>query len=89
MTNRVLTRREVLVRGGMLAGAAAVARPGGAVPLLKEHAYAAAGSLPAPEASQAAAADERFVYAIADAVVAKYDRGTGERLEVSKGRRST
>jgi hypothetical protein len=39
----------------------------------------------APEAFQAAAADERFVYAIANRVVAKYDRETGERVTVSTG----
>jgi hypothetical protein len=42
-------------------------------------------TLPAKEANQAAAADERFVYAIASAVVGKYDRATGERLAVSTG----
>lgn len=41
--------------------------------------------LPAAEANQAAAADERFVYAIDNAVVAKYDRRTGERLAISTG----
>ena len=34
-------------------------------------------SVPAPEANQAAAADERFVYAIDNSQVAKYDRATG------------
>ncbi len=41
--------------------------------------------LAAPEAHQAAAADERFVYAIASRQVAKYDRETGKRIAVSKG----
>ncbi len=39
----------------------------------------------APEANQAAAADERFVYAIDNAVVAKYDRQTGQRVARSTG----
>jgi len=39
----------------------------------------------APEAHQAAAADERFFYAIANRVVAKYDRETGTRVAVSTG----
>jgi hypothetical protein len=43
------------------------------------------GTLPAAEANQAAAADERYVFAIASAVVGKYDRVTGERLAVSTG----
>lgn len=48
-------------------------------------AYVRIGELPAPEANQAAAADEHFVYAIDSAVVAKYDRATGKRLAVSTG----
>jgi hypothetical protein len=42
-------------------------------------------SLPAAEAHQAAAAEERFVYAIASEKVAKYDRKSGERVAVSTG----
>jgi hypothetical protein len=39
----------------------------------------------APEAVQAAAADESYFYAIANAVVAKYDRRNGQRLAISTG----
>ena len=39
--------------------------------------------LAAPEAVQAAAVDERFVYAIASREVAKYDRTSGKRVAVS------
>jgi hypothetical protein len=46
------------------------------------------GRLSAAEATQAAVADERFVYAIANEVVARYDRATGERLGVSTGEAS-
>lgn len=42
-------------------------------------------TLSAPEGNQAAAADERFVYAIGSATVAKYDRATGQRVAVSTG----
>ncbi|MDX1944902.1 MAG: hypothetical protein SFU86_05800 [Pirellulaceae bacterium] len=42
-------------------------------------------ALPAAEAHQAAAADEKHVYAINNTVVARYDRKTGERLAVSTG----
>jgi hypothetical protein len=42
-------------------------------------------SMAAPEANQAAAADERFVYAIDNRRIAKYDRATGQRLAVSTG----
>src|SRR5262245_4181767 len=41
--------------------------------------------LRAPEANQAAAADEGFVYAIGNSTIAKYDRATGERVAVSIG----
>jgi hypothetical protein len=47
--------------------------------------YVESGSLMAPEANQAAAADEAFVYAIDNRRVAKYDRATGQRLAVSTG----
>lgn len=56
-----------------LAGAAAAA------------AYVAAHSMPAAEANQAAAADRRFVYAIDNAVIGKYDRATGKRVARSTG----
>lgn len=39
----------------------------------------------APEAIQAAAADEQFVYAIASEEIAKYDRVTGKRIALSTG----
>lgn len=42
-------------------------------------------ALPAAEAHQAAAADEKYVYAIASERVAKYDRKSGERVAVSTG----
>src|SRR5688572_13910110 len=45
-----------------------------------------ATTLPAAEANQAAAADEKVVYAIDNARVAKYDRKTGERVAVSSGK---
>ena len=43
------------------------------------------GTLAAPEAFQAAAADEHHIYAIASAKIAKYDRKTGQRLAESTG----
>ncbi len=39
----------------------------------------------APEAHQAAAADDKFVYAITNRLVAKYDRNSGKRIAVSTG----
>jgi len=47
--------------------------------------WKATGEISAPEANQAAVADERFVYAIDNALVAKYDRETGQRVAVSTG----
>lgn len=44
--------------------------------------------LAAPEAVQAAASDDRHVYAIANSVIAKYDRQTGKRLASSTGEAS-
>ncbi len=43
------------------------------------------GVLSAPEAHQAAAVDESFVYAISSTAVAKYGRATGERVAISTG----
>lgn len=48
-------------------------------------AFVATGSMAAPLANQAAAADDQFVYAIADAVVAKHDRASGKELARSVG----
>lgn len=42
----------------------------------------------AAEATQAAAANDRFVYAISNTVVAKYDRTTGKRVSRSTGEAS-
>lgn len=49
-------------------------------------AYVRTGALEAKEAVQAAAADERFVYAIDNASVVKYDRASGKRLAASTGK---
>ena len=54
-------------------------------PAAEKLAYVETESLPAPEAIQAAAADERFVYAIDNTVVAKYDRASGKLLARSRG----
>jgi len=42
-------------------------------------------TMPAPEASQAAAADADFVYAIANDRIGKYERTTGRRVGMSNG----
>lgn len=50
-----------------------------------EAVWEKSATLPAPEANQAAAADERFVYAIDSTQLAQYDRTTGRRVAVSAG----
>jgi hypothetical protein len=45
-------------------------------------------AFPAAEANQAAAADDRFLYAIDSKVIAKYDRSSGQRIAVSTGEAS-
>ncbi|HSI37271.1 MAG: endonuclease [Phycisphaerae bacterium] len=57
-----------------------------ALPAFAQPVWKATAAMPAPEANQAAAADERFVYAIGSATVVKYDRKTGERAAVSTGK---
>lgn len=42
-------------------------------------------AMPAPEASQAAAADGDFVYAITNDRIGKYERTTGRRVALSTG----
>lgn len=54
-------------------------------PPTKPQAWVATGTLDAEEAHQAAAADEKFVYAITNTKVAKYDRLTKKRVAVSMG----
>jgi hypothetical protein len=48
-------------------------------------AYVKTTVIRAPEANQAAAADERFVYAVDNAVVGKYERATGTLAARSSG----
>ena len=54
-------------------------------PPTKPQAWVATDTLDAEEAHQAAAADEKFVYAITNTKVAKYDRLTKKRVAVSMG----
>jgi len=52
------------------------------------HDWQETHSFAAPEATQAAAADERFVYAISNRVIAKYDRATEQLISRSTGEAS-
>lgn len=53
----------------------------------KRH-YAVTTTLPSPEANQAAAADARWVYAIDNGKIGKYDRATGAKQATSTGQAS-
>ncbi len=52
----------------------------------EESGWKTARVIPAAEAIQAAAADERCFYAISSTQVAKYDRQTGQRIALSEGK---
>ena len=93
-TKRLLMKRRIqrglcvaavaMVAAGPLAGGedAGDGRREGQTPM---RGWVKTGALSAPEAHQAAAASERFVFAIANRVVAKYDRATGKRIAQSRG----
>lgn len=51
----------------------------------KGPAYVSTETLAAPEANQAAATDDQFIYAIDNAKIAKYDRATRARVGTSTG----
>src|SRR5437773_993205 len=71
----------ILAAGGSLptpAPAAELPRAAGA--------YVAADSLDSPHATQAAAADDKFVYAVSSTAVVKYDRASGKELAKSTGK---
>jgi hypothetical protein len=74
MTMRVWVFVAILL---LLAARVICAEPGPAMRVTR--------TIAAPEALQAAAADERFVYAVDSRVIAKYDRATGERMAASTG----
>lgn len=69
----------------VLAGLASVLCTHAATITFARASYAQTAFIPASEANQAVAADERFVYAIDNAVIAKYDRASGKRLAQSTG----
>jgi hypothetical protein len=75
----ILTRREVLAIAlrTMAATAAATATASAAPP---EHHFDEQRRIPAEEAHQAAAADERFLYAIGNRVIGKYEKQSGKRV---------
>ena len=50
------------------------------------EAYVETAPLPSQHATQAAAADEKHVYAVSSTTIAKYDRASGAEIAVSKGK---
>ncbi|HEX4149534.1 MAG TPA: hypothetical protein VHY20_11120 [Pirellulales bacterium] len=96
MTRQSALDAEVFLSVGGARGAGAVRLAalwlaGGGIWISAMFAAAPSGAwrqttfFPAAEAKQAAAADERFVYAITNRLIAKYDRSTFKRLAVSRG----
>ncbi|MCC6421482.1 MAG: endonuclease [Gemmataceae bacterium] len=83
--NRSLNR--FIGPAGLIVGLLAAGGTGGQQAGLPQGraAYVATGMLPSPHATQAAAAAERFVYAISNSAVVKYDRATGKELGKSRG----
>ena len=84
-TNFPMLRGMICVVAATTGGCLLPASPAAELPQAK-GAYVATGSMSSPLAHQAAAADEKFVYAINDDVIAKYDRATGKELARSKGK---
>jgi hypothetical protein len=78
--------RSVVVCVVLTACLAATAPPRAADLPRAKGAYVATGSLSSSDATQAAAADDKYVYAVSDNNVVKYDRATGKELARSKGR---
>ena len=77
------SHRRVLIRGPiLLALVAAVLEPAACA---EPAGWTETRVLDAPEAFQAAAAHEDWVFAIANSQVAKYDRASGKRLAISTG----
>lgn len=58
------------------------------LPTVAGEAYVERARLASPYATQAAAADERFVYAVASSTIAKLDRTSGAQLALSTGKAS-
>ncbi len=77
--------RSNIVVALLVVGVAAGADDQDAASTFEPRKWSLTGSLPAPEAHQAAAADEKFVYAITNTRIARYDRKSGKRLSVSTG----
>lgn len=71
--------------GLLLGGAALAVRSGAAELPTSKGSYVVAATLASPSATQAAAADRQFAYAIANSQVVKYDRASGKELAKSTG----
>lgn len=78
-------RRTLLIILCLTGGLSARAEEGAGGTIANREVWVASSYLAAPEANQAAAADQNFVYAITNHQIAKYDRATGQRVAVSTG----
>lgn len=81
----------LLLAGLLTAGEPSIvsdAPPAFATPQAKGAAWKETGRVATKHANQAAAADEAFVYGIANAAVAKLDRKSGDLISISEGKAS-
>ena len=83
MQNRTIALRAFSVLAAVTA--VPTISPATALPVAK-GAYVEVRRLPSKHATQAAEADEKFVYAISSTNVVKYDRETGKELATSTGK---
>src|SRR5438876_1150458 len=58
---------------------------GAPLPTSKEGAYLATKSFVTPNATQAAVADENYVYSISNSLIIKHDRESGKEIAKSSG----
>ena len=70
---------------GLLSLAARAADSPQATPLAEGAPWTLTRRISAPEAVQAAAADDTYLYAVSSTQVARYRRDTGERVDLSRG----
>lgn len=75
----------VLLAVGLPLLSLAIAAEPATAPAASTRGWEAKQTWPAPEAHQAAAADEKHLYAIASEKIARYDRATGNRNATSTG----
>lgn len=81
------SRRRLLIQAAVLAGLALTpaAWTSAAAAVLALSPAKVISRFPAPEADQGVAVDARFIYAVDNSRIAKYDRATGAKVDHFKG----